>query len=241
MDASAPGDTVAVAAGIYTEQVVVTTTRWCCWAPVVIRPWSRRPSTCPTGWDRRSARRDQRRVDAGRVTVRDLTIDGLGRQPRAAASWGCSTTAPAARSPSLAVRNIHPSPVSSSDSGIGILATLDCRPHPPPSSSTTPSSSASRSRAWSSRDRLPGRPHRPGDRPRRHRVGRGPERHRTGAGSPIATVADCEVRNLTYDGSPSPEVPAIGLLAYNSHHDRGARQPSRGCQTGAYLVPRPRR
>lgn len=239
VDASAPGDTVAVAAGAYTEQVVVATSLVLLGAgrdqTVVQAPFDL-PHAVGTAVLRAVISVE---AAAGEVTMRNLAIDGLGRQPSSGRFVGLLYYRTGGEVTGLAVRNVHNTPVGSGDSGIGILATLDMQSTPTEiliddtiverfQKAGVVISGIGYEAVLTGLEIDP-------DTIESDAVQNGIELARIGR----AAIAGCTVRNLTYDGSPRPEYTAIGLLANNCGEIDLRDSQFSGCQTGVYLVRTP--
>ncbi len=239
VDAAAPGDTVAVAAGTYTEQVVVQTM-------VVILGSGRDQTVIQAPFDLpHVVSADQYRAivsvqePAGMVTVRDLSIDGLGQQPSSGRFVGLLYYRVGGEISGLAVRNIHNTPVANTDSGIGVLASLDLQVTPTDLIMTDVIverfQKAGIAVAGTGYDVVLTDLVVDSDTIESDAVQNGIELTRVGR----ATVTGCTVRNLTYDGTPRPEYTATGLLANGCAAVDILDSQFSGCQTGVYLVRSP--
>lgn len=126
VDAAAPGDTVAVAAGLYEEQVVLTTPLTLLGAgpeQTVIQA----PVDLPHGVSAEDVRAVVCVDDvAGDVAVSSLTIDGLGRRPAGGGPFvGLMFYRHGGSVSAVSIRNLHHTPTDQEASGIGLLASLD--------------------------------------------------------------------------------------------------------------------
>ena len=121
VDAAAPGDTVTVAAGTYMEQVVIatdlvlqgagpgqTTIQSPLELPHMVGNWNNAGVICAE-------------APASEVTITGLTVDGLGRGSPEQRFVGIIFFQLGGRIAEVEVINIHDSPISEAQSGLGIL------------------------------------------------------------------------------------------------------------------------
>ena len=239
VDAAAPGDTVAVAAGSYSEQVVIP-------IDLVLRGAGREQTviTSPMILSYALGLNEYRGVvvvdqTASEVTVADLAIDGLGRQLAAGRFVGLLYYRAGGAVTGVEIRNLHHDPVSGAQSGIGLLASLD--------SQTTPTDFAVTDVVIRSFQKAGLVISGAGYDVNLVGVEIDPETVITEAVQigielsrvDTARLADCRISNVIYNGAPRPEFTACGLLA-NVCNDLEVRDCSfDGCQAAMYLVRTP--
>jgi hypothetical protein len=239
VDAAAPGDTVAVAAGEYTEQVVIA-------SDLVLRGAGRDLTVIQAPFDLPHAvGADEDRAvvcvqePAAAVVVRDLTIDGRGRQPASGRFVGLLFYRCGGAAEALAVTNLHESPVGAAETGIGIFANYEMQLAP----ATLSLVDCTVARFQKTGVLV----HGPGyaatltdlvvdsDTIVSDSVQNGIELNRVGS----AMVSGCTVRDVAYDGTPRPQYTAAGLLSLNVASLELRASEFTGCQAGIYLVRTP--
>ncbi|MEZ4386165.1 MAG: FlgD immunoglobulin-like domain containing protein [Candidatus Krumholzibacteriia bacterium] len=125
VSAAAAGDTVQVAAGVYQEQVVIT-------VALVLRGAGADLTTieAPPAMPHAVGAAVYRAIvcvdnAGGPVTVSDLTIDGLARQPASGRFVGLMFYKRGGVVRNVTVHDLHHTPADAMASGIGVLASLD--------------------------------------------------------------------------------------------------------------------
>ncbi|HOX24370.1 MAG TPA: FlgD immunoglobulin-like domain containing protein [Candidatus Krumholzibacteria bacterium] len=239
VNAAASGDTVAVAAGVYAEQVVIGVDLVLLGAGVaqtVVQAPVTLPYALGTDQYRGIICVDQAADDA---TVAELAVDGLGRNLPSGRLVGVLYYRAGGRIADLEIRNVHATPVAVTNSGLGVLATLDGQ--------TTPTSLTVANVQIRRFQKAGLVVYGSGYTVDLEGVVVDPEIiysdivqngiELTRVAS--VTASDCVVRNVTFDGLPRPEYTAVGFLANQcvSIHLRDIS--FLGCQTGCYLVRSP--
>ena len=239
VSASAPGDTVAVAAGSYLEQVIISVDLVLVGAgadQTVIQAPAILPYALGTDQYRAVVCVDQAAND---VTVTRLAIDGMGRRLLTGRLVGLLYYRSGGRIAELEVRNVHHTPVDALNSGLGVVAMLDQQ--------TTPTSvvvTDVRIRRFQKGGLVISGTGFTADVERvevdpeniySDVVQNGIELTRVAS----ARVSDCTIRNVTYDGQPRPEYTAVGLLANLCAAIELRDLSIQGCQAGCYLVRSP--
>jgi len=239
VNAAAPGDTVMVAAGVYEEQVVIGSDLVLLGAGVgqtVVQAPPSLPYAVGSDQYRGVICADQ---TAAEVTVAQLTIDGLGRNPSSGRFVGLLFYRTGGRIADLEVHSIHNTPVDGATSGIGVLVTLDQQTMP---TSLTVAGVVIR-RFQKAGLVVSGM----GFTVDIADVEVDPEDVYSSAVQNgieltrvvVARVARCTVRNVTYHGTPRPEYTAAGFLANVCGSLELRDSTFEQCQTGCYLVRTP--
>ena len=241
VDAAAAGDTVAVDAGVWEEQVVIS-------APIVLRGAGRDLTTiaAPTDLPHAEGVDNFRAVvcatgAADGVRVEDLAIDGLGRGPAVGRFVGLLFYRAGGAASGLDVRGVHMTPPSAVPSGSGIVATLDGLVAPKDlhlgdigvgtfQKSGVIVAGAGYSAVLDSLVIDAGGL-------ATDAVQNGIDLSRVGS----ARVNGGRVEGVVYDGTPRPEYTACGLLASNCPDLVIDGLEVSGSQTGIYLVRSPAR
>lgn len=235
VDASAPGDTVQVAAGLYEEQVVITTDLVLLGdgpATTLIQA----PSDLPHSI---GAREEHAVVSveepATWVVVSGFTVDGLGRAPETGTFDGVLFYRTGGEMSDLVVRNVHLTPVTDGNNGLCIKATANL---------VGPTLPLIMRNVETSRFQKAGI------------VITGPWQadlediyvHTDGLYSDAvqlgmecsfvtsATIDGLTVDDVFYDSHPYPQYTAVGLLGYYSGHLAVRDFTADGNQSGMYLV-----
>lgn len=235
VDAAAAGDTVSVAAGTYEEQVVVSVDLVLLGAgPTVTTVQA--PSTLPHSvgtYEYRAVISVEK--PATTVTVSGLAIDGLKRHPETGRFVGLLYWRTGGTIADLSVVNVHPYPTTIDITGFGILAANEFQATPfdiTVSNVTVARYQKAGVLVYGSY----------------YATLTGVTVDTDGVYSDVVQngieldfirhglLTGCEVRNVTYDGSPYPHVTAVGLLGYFANKLEVADCSLLQCQAGMYLV-----
>jgi hypothetical protein len=235
VDAAAAGDTVRVAAGEFEEQVVITsdlvllgdgvgltTVQAPTSLPHDVGNFEYRPVICV-------------QEPAQEVEVAGLTIDGLKRHPETGRFVGLIYWHTGGVARDLEVVNVHPWPTTEDITGVGILASMPFNVPPRPLRIENV-----QVRRFQKSGVVVSGPFQAvvegvtvdTDGVYSDAVQNGIELNFVST----SRVTDCEVRNLTYDGTPYPDLTAVGLLAYFAPDITVSDCRALECQTGNYLV-----
>ena len=238
VDAAAPGDTVAVAAGVYEEQVVIMSDIALMGAGSDVTT-VQAPVLLPFKFGIREYRSVICALEpAVAVTVAGLTIDGLQRQPDSGAFVGLSFYHCGGEIRDVQVRNVHPWPATDAITGIGVLVSGAMGTAPKPMTLVD----VAVQRYQKVGVAVAGPYHAVLQNVRTDTDGVYSDAVQNGIELDFvhsARVTGCEVRNVYYDGDPYPDVTAVGLLGYFSDDVVVTDFRSDRCQAGIYLLHTP--
>jgi len=235
VDAAANGDTVMVAAGIYEEQVVVTTSLALLGAGPGLTTVQ-----APPAMSHGVGSHDYRAVisveePAVAVTMAGFTVDGLKRHPEAGIFAGILFYHLGGVLADLEVVNVHPYPTTDVDTGIGVLVIATTYNDPVDVALTD----VTVKRFQKSGVALSGAYYATLERVIVDTDGVYSDAVQNGIEFGFlrgVQMIDCEVHNVTYDGTPFPQYTAVGILGYRSIVIEITDTETSLCQTGIYLV-----
>ncbi len=213
VNAAAAGDTVRVAPGTFEEQVVVT-------GDLVLLGAGRDLTTlqAPVSLPHSVGNAEYRPVicvetPAENVTVAGMTVDGLKRQPETGRFAGIVYWQTGGRIADVTMVNLHPHPITDAITGIGFLASRSYLEPPLP----MVMEDVTVRRFQKSGIVINGSYHAVLDSVLVATDGVYSDVIQNGVELSFlysARVTDCEIYDITYDGSPFPELTASGLLVY---------------------------
>ena len=235
VDAAAAGDTVMVAAGIYEEQVVVATSLTLLGAGPGLTT-VQAPLSLPHG----VGNFDYRGVicveePATGVTVAGFSVDGLKRHPESGVFVGVLFYNLGGVLADLEVVNIHPYPTTDVFTGFGVLVRTETSSDPVDLSLTD----VTVKRFQKGGVAISGSYYATLERVIVDTDGVYSDAVQNGIEVGYlrgVQVIDCEVYNVTYDGTPFPQYTAVGILGYRSTTIEITSTKTSLCQTGVYLV-----